>query len=82
MFAVALVMLVAPATPSLAQYGGNNGNSYRGTAQEQDACRRDTRRYCRHVKAGAGNDAFLQCLQAHRTKLSKACGEVLQQHGM
>jgi hypothetical protein len=85
--AAVFVVLLASATPSLAQYSGpayhgNNAQASGGTPQEEAACRRDTRKFCRHVKAGAGNDAFLQCLQAHRSKLSKACSQVLQSHGM
>jgi hypothetical protein len=53
-----------------------------GTPQEDAACRRDTRRFCRHIKAGAGNNAFLQCLQEHRARLSKPCDAVLKSHGL
>jgi hypothetical protein len=87
--AAVFVVLLASATPSLAQYSGPayHGDNARaqasgGTPQEEAACRRDTRKFCRHVKAGAGNDAFLQCLQAHRAKLSRACDAVLRSHGM
>ena len=55
---------------------------FSGTPEEQAACRRDVRQFCRHIKAGAGNNAFLQCLQEHRTKLSEACGRVLKSHGV
>ncbi len=87
--AAVFVVLLASATPSLAQYSGpayrgdgNNAQASGGTPQEEAACRRDTRKFCRHVKAGAGNDAFLQCLQAHRSKLSRACDAVLRSHGL
>lgn len=80
------VVLLASATPSLAQYGGPGYPSggpgmSTGSPQEQDACRRDTRKFCRHIKAGSGNDAFLHCLQANRAKLTQACAEVLKMHG-
>jgi hypothetical protein len=83
--ALAVVLLTSSA-PSFAQYsgpgypGGGQGASG-GTPQERDACRRDTRRFCRHIKAGAGDEAFLHCLQANRAKLSHACAEVLRSHG-
>ena len=85
--AAVIVVLLASAAPSLAQYSGpayhgNNAQASSGTPQEEAACRRDTRKFCRHVKAGAGDNAFLQCLQAHRSKLSRACNAVLQSHGL
>ncbi len=86
--AAAAFIVVASATPTFAQshptgnptLTGSSGLS--GTEQENAACRRDTRRLCRHIKAGEGNGAFLSCLQEHRAKLSKACREVLESHGM
>jgi Cysteine rich repeat len=81
----ATMMLVASMTPSRVQ-GRERAKSHTieqsGTAQENAACRRDTRRLCRHIKAGEGNGAFLSCLQQHRAKLSKACKEVLESHGV
>ena len=68
--AVALVagaLLTSP-MPSFAQ------GLFSGTPQERSACRRDVRKFCRHIKAGAGSMTFLHCLQEHRTKLSRACG--------
>ena len=84
-FAAATVALTA-AVPAIAQ--SNDGKATAamaqqgGTAQEDAACRRDTRRFCRHIKAGEGNNAFLQCLQEHRAKLSKPCDAVLKSHGL
>jgi len=75
---VAVALILFTAAPSFAQY---SGPGYQGTPHEQDACRRDTRRFCRHIKAGAGDQAFLHCLQANRPRLSKACAEVLREHG-
>ena len=74
------IMLVASATPCLAE-SRNHGQS-EGTPQEESACRRDTRRLCRHVKADEGSGAFLSCLQEHREALSKACKTVLESHGL
>jgi hypothetical protein len=52
-----------------------------GSAQEQAACRPDTRRFCTHVKPEMGPFAYLACLQSNRAKLSKACLAVLQSNG-
>jgi hypothetical protein len=52
-----------------------------GTPQEQAACRPDVRRFCYKIKEGGGSDAFLQCLQEHRPKLSARCRAVLESHG-
>jgi len=52
-----------------------------GTAKEQAACRPDVRRYCSAIKSGSDSGAFLSCLEAHRSKLSKACLAVLVSHG-
>ena len=50
-----------------------------GTPEEK-ACYGDSHRLCRD----AIPDQFkvLACLQEHRARLSKACAEVLQTHGM
>ena len=53
-----------------------------GTMTEQDACRPDVRRFCHELKADAGSNAFQQCLQAHRERLTKACRNVLENHGV
>lgn len=70
---VLVAALAALSTGALAQGG---------TPQEQAACRPDVRRFCYRVPQGAGSDAFLQCLQAHRQRLSRACSAVLQSHGV
>lgn len=51
------------------------------TPEQQAACRPDVRQFCHHLKMGEGDDAFLQCLQAHREKLSAPCRNVLQGYG-
>jgi hypothetical protein len=53
-----------------------------GTPEEQAACRPDVRRFCSKIKQEEGSDAFLQCLQAHRDKLSQKCRAVLESHGV
>lgn len=86
-FAVAIFAaasgFIAAAGPAVAQsYDGKPAAAQAGTSEENAACRRDTRRLCRHIKAGSGNDAFLHCLQENRAKLSKGCRETLESHGM
>ncbi|WP_407164588.1 cysteine rich repeat-containing protein [Bradyrhizobium sp. ORS 111] len=51
-----------------------------GSPQEQQACRRDAQRFCR--KDLADDNAVQQCLQQHRTRLSRSCQKVFQGHGM
>lgn len=52
-----------------------------GTSQEQSACRPDVRRFCHTVREQDGDQAFLSCLELHRDALSKACRDVLKDHG-
>lgn len=52
-----------------------------GTPEERAACRADVRRFCYKLKPDADSNAFLQCLQAHRSRLTKRCREVLESHG-
>ena len=58
------------------------GKKYEGSSKEQAACRPDVRRYCATIKPGSDSEVFLHCLQANRSKLSKACLEVLTSHGV
>jgi hypothetical protein len=51
-----------------------------GTPEEQAACSRDVQHYCRPV-IDQGDFTVLACLQQHRPKLSKACDQVLKNHG-
>ena len=51
-----------------------------GTPEEQAACSRDVQRYCRSV-INQGDLTVLACLQQNRPKLSKACEQVLKNHG-
>jgi hypothetical protein len=51
-----------------------------GTPEEQAACARDVQRYCRAV-IDQGDFTVLACLQQNRPKISKACDEVLKNHG-
>ena len=51
-----------------------------GTPQEQAACSRDVQRHCRPV-IDQGDFTILACLQQNRSKLSKACDQVLKNNG-
>jgi cysteine rich repeat protein len=51
-----------------------------GTPEEQAACSRDVQRYCRQV-IDQGDFTVLACLQQNRPKISKACDQVLKNHG-
>jgi hypothetical protein len=50
-----------------------------GTPEDQKACNHPVQRFCR----SAIPDQFrvLQCLQANRAKIGKACQEVLTRYG-
>jgi hypothetical protein len=52
-----------------------------GTADEQEACRPDVRKFCHTIKMADGNAAFLECLKANRDKLSKPCRAALETNG-
>jgi hypothetical protein len=51
-----------------------------GTPEEQVACSRDVQRFCRPV-IDQGDFTILACLQQNRPKLTKACDQVLKNHG-
>ncbi|WP_294540695.1 cysteine rich repeat-containing protein [uncultured Rhodoblastus sp.] len=70
---ILLPLLLAAAAPALAGSG---------TAEQQDACRPDVRRFCHKIRADAGDGEFLACLQANRARLSVNCRAVLESHGM
>jgi len=70
---IAALALIAVSTQSFAQ-------GHMGTPQEQAACRRDAQRFCRQQMSD--DMAVQQCLQQHRTTLSKSCQKVFESHGM
>ncbi|WP_407159962.1 hypothetical protein [Bradyrhizobium sp. STM 3557] len=63
------------ALPSLVMAQG-----HMGTPEEQRACSRDAKRFCRQ-QLGDDN-AVQQCLTQNRSRLSKSCSAVFQSHGM
>jgi hypothetical protein len=69
-----LVLLTLAAAPqsALAQGGG--------TEQERAACAPDVKRHCAQA-INQGDLTILACLQQSRTRLSRACNQVLVDHG-
>ena len=53
-----------------------------GTPEEQAACRPDVRRFCYKVQESDGSNAYLECLQQHRARLTSRCRAVLESHGV
>jgi hypothetical protein len=53
-----------------------------GTPEERAACRPDVRRFCYRIRESDGSNAYLQCLQQHRERLSPRCRAVLESHGV
>jgi hypothetical protein len=54
-----------------------------GTAKERDACQPDVNKFCQAQLQVNADDVLgiLGCLQTNRSKISKACQEVLASHG-
>jgi len=52
-----------------------------GTPEEQAACRTDVRRFCYKLNPQDNSSAYMQCLQEHRSRLSRRCLSVLEKHG-
>jgi hypothetical protein len=77
-------VLVTASAPALARSHTKSSAAAteNGAPDDNSACRRDVRRFCRHVKAGEGSGAFLTCLQDHRSRLSKPCDHALKSHGL
>ena len=67
-----------PPQPPPVQGGMGQGND-----QERTACHPDVTKYCQVQLQVNPNDVLgiLGCLQANRTKISKACQTVLASHG-
>jgi hypothetical protein len=81
--AMIVVILGLWSAVSFAQDRGRDSNvpAPRGRSQEEAACRGDVRRFCRDIPDSAGDLSFLMCLKANRSKISKACQNVLASHG-
>jgi len=73
---LALALLLVPMSTSAFAQQPQRG----GTDAEQRACSRDVSRHCRAVM-DQSDLVVLSCLQQNRAKLSKACNQVLVNHG-
>jgi hypothetical protein len=67
LYVISTVSLMAMAGAASAQQG-------------HDACARDVTRLCRPV-INSGDSAVLECLKAHRARISRACNKVLTDNG-
>jgi hypothetical protein len=74
-FLVVALVSVSASTGALAQQQQRGG-----TEQEQKACTRDVQRFCRPLM-DQGDLVILSCLKENRSKLTKACNDVLVSHG-
>jgi hypothetical protein len=73
-FLVAALLSLSVSGGAIAQ------QQHSGTPEEQKACAHDVQKFCRSVM----NDSdiiVLNCLQQNRPKLTKACDQVLTDHG-
>ncbi len=84
-FVIALAMTVAmTVATAVAASRSAQPPPGQGTHRERAACHPDVMRYCRKlVKDDQSTDIFavLDCLQAHRLRISVACRTVLAGHG-
>jgi hypothetical protein len=73
----ATIVLCASAS-ALAQ---STGSQELGTPEQRAACGPDVRKFCYKIKESDGSDAYLQCLELNRSKLSARCVAMLQSYG-
>ena len=74
-FAVAATLTLAAITSASAQG--------KGDPRERAACRPDVMRLCKEFAKDNNEDvvSILNCLESNRSRISKACSEVLASHG-
>ena len=75
-FVLALVLL----SSTTAAFAQQQQMSRPGTAEEQAACTRDVQKHCRKL-IDQGDFVILACLKENRAQISKACDQVLRNHG-
>jgi len=74
-----LLALLAPvSTVAFAQ--NQVPGQHSGSEDEQKACVRDVTRHCRKLM-DQGDLAVLACLKENRARLTRACNQVLVNHG-
>ena len=74
-FFVAALLALSVSAGAVAQQ-----QQHGGTPEEQKACAHDVQKFCRAVM-NDGDIIVLNCLQQNRAKLTKACDQVLTNHG-
>jgi hypothetical protein len=74
-FAIAATLTLATVTSASAQGQGD--------PRERAACSPDVMRFCKEIAKGNNEDvvSILNCLESNRSRISKACSEVLASHG-
>jgi hypothetical protein len=73
-----LALVIAAATFSTAAFAGMGMRG--GSDLEKRACRHDVTRHCRAVMHES-DDRVSQCLSLNAAHISKACQQVLRNHG-
>lgn len=76
--ALLATMILGVSTIALAQSGDSKDM---GTTEQREACGPDVRKFCHKIKEADGQDAYLQCLEINRSKLSPKCIALLQSYG-
>jgi hypothetical protein len=74
-----ILCLLALSTGSSHADQSSSGGLFKGTPEEQKACRHDSVKFC--SDAIPDSLRVLACLKDHRKNLTKACKEVLENHG-
>ncbi len=72
--------ILVAALLSLSVSGGAIAQQHGGTPEEQKACAHDVQKFCRAVM-NEPDLVILSCLQQNRSKLTRACDQVLSSHG-
>jgi hypothetical protein len=80
-FRSALLATMILGVTSPAAFAQSSSNTEMGTPEQRDACGPDVRKFCYKVKESDGQDAYLQCLELNRSKLSARCVAMLQSYG-
>ena len=80
---LAIAVAFLTGTAAFAQFPPQPPSVQQGTEQERAACHPDVVKYCQAELTANQDDAFaiLGCLQKNRTRISAACGQVLNAHG-
>ncbi len=80
LFLIATLLSLSVPAAALAQQKQHSQQERSGTPEEQKACAHDVQKYCRPLM-DEPDLIVLNCLQQNRPKLTKACGQVLADHG-